>query len=137
MLPTPKASDFKGSGSKESLDKRNRGQNNDLSSWATLNTDGKNAKLNPQFVAEMMGFPNGWTEKPFENTGTKSFDAISFDDFPNCYPIVQEEFEPNDMSYSKWRRESIKGYGNAVVPKVVLEIFKAIEKFESLNKKSF
>jgi len=133
VLPTPKGSDSKGSGSKESLEQRNRGENNDLSSWATLNTDGKNAKLNPQFVAEMMGFPNKWTEKPFEEDAENSYDAVDFSDFPTSYPIVQEEFQPNDITHSRWRRESIKGYGNAVVPQVVLEIFKAIDKYENLN----
>lgn len=32
------------------------------------------------------------------------------------------------ITFSKWRNESIKGYGNAVVPQVVYQIFKAIEK---------
>ena len=31
------------------------------------------------------------------------------------------------ITFSKWRNESIKGYGNAVVPQVVYQIFKAIE----------
>ncbi len=32
------------------------------------------------------------------------------------------------ITFSKWRQESIKAYGNAIVPKVALEIFKAINK---------
>jgi DNA (cytosine-5)-methyltransferase 1 len=32
------------------------------------------------------------------------------------------------ITFSKWRAESIKGYGNAIVPQVAFEIFKAIEK---------
>lgn len=32
------------------------------------------------------------------------------------------------ITFSKWRQESIKAYGNAVVPPLVFEIFKAIEK---------
>lgn len=32
-----------------------------------------------------------------------------------------------DITFSKWRNESIKALGNAVVPQVVLQIFKAIE----------
>jgi len=67
MLPTPTVSDSNGSGSKESLEKRGRGERNDLGSWATLNTNGKNSQLNPRFVAEMMGFPPNWTELPFLN----------------------------------------------------------------------
>jgi DNA (cytosine-5)-methyltransferase 1 len=31
------------------------------------------------------------------------------------------------ITFSKWRRESIKGYGNAIVPQIAFEIFKAIE----------
>jgi DNA (cytosine-5)-methyltransferase 1 len=34
------------------------------------------------------------------------------------------------ISFSKYRNESIKAYGNAVVPQVVLQIFKAIESYE-------
>jgi hypothetical protein len=67
MLPTPTVSDKNGSGSKEALEKRGRGERNDLGSWATMNTDGKNSQLNPRFVAEMMGFPVNWTELPFQS----------------------------------------------------------------------
>jgi DNA (cytosine-5)-methyltransferase 1 len=35
-----------------------------------------------------------------------------------------------DFTFSKWRRESIKALGNAVVPQVVYQIFKAIEQYE-------
>jgi len=52
--------------------------------------------------------------------------------FPTQPPI----FSGNDgfsnrldgITFSKWRAESIKGYGNAIVPQVTFEIFKAIEK---------
>ena len=36
----------------------------------------------------------------------------------------------NAVSYPKWRNESIKGYGNAIVPQVAYEIFKVINKIE-------
>ncbi len=66
MLPTPTASDKNGSGSREALIKRGRGERNDLGSWATMNSvDGKNSQLSPQFVLEMMGFPTDWTLLPF------------------------------------------------------------------------
>jgi DNA (cytosine-5)-methyltransferase 1 len=31
------------------------------------------------------------------------------------------------ISFTKWRKESIKAYGNAWVPQVAYEIFRAIE----------
>jgi DNA (cytosine-5)-methyltransferase 1 len=37
------------------------------------------------------------------------------------------------ITFSKWRNESIKGYGNAVVPQVVHQIFKAIGLYESTS----
>ena len=35
------------------------------------------------------------------------------------------------ITFSKWRNESIKAYGNAVVPQVVFQIFKAIQEYEN------
>lgn len=35
------------------------------------------------------------------------------------------------IPFTKWRQESIKGYGNAIVPQVILEIFKAIEELDN------
>jgi DNA (cytosine-5)-methyltransferase 1 len=37
------------------------------------------------------------------------------------------------ITFSKWRNESIKAYGNAVVPQVVYQIFKTIEAYEQTN----
>jgi DNA (cytosine-5)-methyltransferase 1 len=35
------------------------------------------------------------------------------------------------ITFSKWRAESIKGYGNAIVPQVAFEIFKVIEQMKN------
>jgi DNA (cytosine-5)-methyltransferase 1 len=35
-----------------------------------------------------------------------------------------------DITFPKWRNESIKAYGNAIVPQVAYQIFKAINEFE-------
>ena len=42
-------------------------------------------------------------------------------------------FDVDDLAISegKWRKESIKAYGNAWVPQVALEIFKAIEEYNN------
>jgi DNA (cytosine-5)-methyltransferase 1 len=58
-----------------------------------------------------------------------------WDSFPTQSPICgRDDGIPSQLdgiSFSKWRNESIKGYGNAVVPQVVHQIFKAIAIFES------
>ena len=38
--------------------------------------------------------------------------------------------ELDGITFSKWRKESIKAYGNAIVPQVAFEIFKTINTFE-------
>jgi DNA (cytosine-5)-methyltransferase 1 len=32
------------------------------------------------------------------------------------------------ISFAKWRNESLKAYGNAIVPQVIYQIMKCIEK---------
>ena len=38
------------------------------------------------------------------------------------------------ITFSKWRNESIKAYGNAIVPQVALQIFKAIDQYENIKR---
>ena len=54
--------------------------------------------------------------------------------FPPQSPVCGRDDGLSDMlvgiSFPKWRAESIKAYGNAIVPQVAYEIFKAINKYE-------
>lgn len=43
--------------------------------------------------------------------------------------------ELDGITFSKWRNESIKAYGNAIVPQVAHQIFKAINEFEFMVNK--
>ncbi len=71
-------------------------------------------------AAELFG-RNGWSE------------------FPTVSPVCSRNDGISDgldgITFSKWRKESIKGFGNAVVPQVVYQFFKAIEEFELLTNK--
>jgi len=59
----------------------------------------------------------------------------------NSFPTVSPICSRNDgisnrldsITFSKWRNESIKAGGNAIVPQVVYQIFKAIELFTIQN----
>jgi len=61
----------------------------------------------------------------------------AWSNFPTQSPICgRDDGIPTGLdgiSFSKWRNESIKGYGNAVVPQVVHQIFKAIGLYESTS----
>lgn len=95
------------------------------------NTDSANNKAQPQ--KRVLGqadkrrkagrFVNGYT-------------WTQWDDFPTQSPICGGDdglpTELDGITFPKWRNESIKASGNAIVPQVVLQIFKTIEQFESL-----
>ena len=54
-----------------------------------------------------------------------------FFDFPTVEPTIRGgndgiPRELDGITFPKWRNESIKGYGNAIVPQVAYQIFKAI-----------
>jgi DNA (cytosine-5)-methyltransferase 1 len=61
--------------------------------------------------------------------------------FWNSFPLESPVCGRNDglpteldgITFSKWRNESIKGYGNAIVPQVAYQIFKAIRDYELQN----
>jgi DNA (cytosine-5)-methyltransferase 1 len=55
----------------------------------------------------------------------------NWDNFPTQSPICGGDdglpTELDGITFSKWRNESIKAYGNAIVPQVAYQIFKAIQ----------
>ena len=55
--------------------------------------------------------------------------------FKTCHDGLDDGLSRNvgGLSYSaaKWRKEGLKAYGNAIVPQVAMEIFKAIRKAEN------
>lgn len=66
-----------------------------------------------------------------------SFERRDFSRFPTKPPVCGGDDgiprELDSITFSKWRNESIKAYGNAIVPQVAFQIFKAINEFERLN----
>jgi DNA (cytosine-5)-methyltransferase 1 len=58
--------------------------------------------------------------------------------FPTVSPICDGDDGISDrldsITFPKWRNESIKAGGNAIVPQVVYQIFKAINQYNQLNK---
>jgi DNA (cytosine-5)-methyltransferase 1 len=59
----------------------------------------------------------------------------TWENFPTQSPVCSRNdgFSPelDGITFPKWRNESIKAYGNAIVPQVVHQIFKAIQQYEN------
>jgi len=74
-------------------------------------------------------------QKQIQSNGQGCGDIqAGFEKFPTQPPVcsrndgISEQLD--GITFPKWRKESIKGYGNAIVPQVAYEIFKAIQKHE-------
>lgn len=73
------------------------------------------------------------------NSGMGRFEKCnekdSWIDFPTQSPICRGDdgisSQLDGITFSKWRKESIMSYGNAIVPNVAYEIFKAIQAYET------
>jgi DNA (cytosine-5)-methyltransferase 1 len=74
-------------------------------------------------------------KKRFGELGNNEFSR--WEKFPTVSPICNGDDGLSDrldsITFSKWRNESIKAGGNAVVPQVVYQIFKSMEKYNELD----
>jgi DNA (cytosine-5)-methyltransferase 1 len=86
----------------------------------TLNT--QNAIVGQQSTTET--FSGNTTQPIYSRTEWQSFPTQS----PICGGDDGLLTELDGITFSKWRNESIKAYGNAIVPQVAYEIFKAIQR---------
>jgi DNA (cytosine-5)-methyltransferase 1 len=70
-------------------------------------------------------------ERKFDRSNSRN-GIDNFKNFPTQSPICGGDdgipTELDGITFSKWRNESIKAYGNAIVPQVAYEIFKAIQR---------
>lgn len=81
---------------------------------------------------------NGLCEQPNEELctrGNATYGSVKYwQNFPTQPPLCGGDDglpkELDGITFPKWRKESIKAYGNAIVPQVAHEIFKAIQKME-------
>ena len=68
----------------------------------------------------------------FSERNARSVKSTNWQNFPTQPPICGGDdglpTELDGITFPKWRAESIKGYGNAIVPQVAFEIFKQLEK---------
>jgi len=90
------------------------------------------------YVKILQGEPNGRDAVIIRQKSEQQSSRLicsTWSQFPTQPPVCsRDDGVPNRLdgiTFSKWRSESIKAYGNAVVPQVVHEIFKGIEKISN------
>jgi DNA (cytosine-5)-methyltransferase 1 len=102
---------------------------NALSNADTGNGDGDVADTDG---IRLRGESNGIGKSRFTNEAGK---IGNWQNFPTQSPICSRNdglsSQLDNITFSKWRNESIKAAGNAIVPQVVLQIFKAIQQYET------
>ena len=77
-------------------------------------------------AGERQDYRQGEPRQPYQESASRDWQ-----DFPTVAPVCGgDDGLPqrlDGITFPKWRRESIKAYGNAIVPQVALQIFRAIE----------
>ena len=94
--------------------------------WDVTNSD--TSRLHKQHFASESIEKNEFSRASFERRNFASFPTKS----PICGGDDGIPRELDSITFSKWRNQSIKAYGNAIVPQVAYEIFKAIQSFEDM-----
>lgn len=96
--------------------------------WENENNESRST-IQPKSVRLQKPAENGQLERTRSKlTGKRT----NWDKFPTQSPVCSRNdgfsTELDGITFPKWRNESIKAYGNAIVPQVAFEIFKALEK---------
>ena len=107
-------------------------QADDVKNWNAPDTGGEGCerdKFNGTFErGERHGNESHWTT-------SELYKIPHWDNFPTVTAVCgRNDGLPKKLdgiTFPKWRRESIKAYGNAIVPQTAYRIFKSIRSYES------
>lgn len=115
-------------------------KNGEVSKW---DNNAKSSDTNVEYVvsnSESIRQEYALENRELEGGRFRQSDERNFwDSFPSKPPLCGGDDglprELDGITFSKWRQESIKAYGNAIVPQVAHQIFKAIQEFELMVNK--
>jgi DNA (cytosine-5)-methyltransferase 1 len=75
-----------------------------------------------------------------QHEATGIFRVPNWRQFPTESPVCGRDDgfpgQLDNITFSSWRRQGIKGFGNAIVPQVMYEFFKAINEVENILKQN-
>ena len=96
--------------------------------WKNENNESR-PTIQPQSLRLQEPAKNGELERPRSKFASE---RNNWDRFPTQSPVCSRNdgfpSELDGITFPKWRNETIKAYGNAIVPQVAFQIFKALEK---------
>jgi hypothetical protein len=132
MLPTPRTVDVEG-GAVKNVKNDGKGyyrENKKGVRWGVKLRD-----VDTDIKLSERGDDNRKDGRSKQTERIKSFSKPrGWEEFPTQPPICGGNDglpkELDGITFPKWRKESIKAYGNAIVPQVAYEIFKAINKIK-------
>ena len=114
---------------------REDGRFNDISEDGNA-TDSSNERLQRNKLNGTLN-EREWKCNESRQPITKLHKIENWDRFPTQSPVCSGDdgisHGLDNITFPKWRNESIKGYGNAIVPQVVYRIFKTIEYIQNLK----
>ena len=122
MLPTPRASEYKGCGPVGSKSHAHMEKKNYLCA-VTKDPDMPTGSLNPDWVEWLMGYGQGYTDPDNKD----KFTLDSHQGFPNEPDIARVTTE------NQYRKDRLKALGNSIVPQIAYHIGNAILKQEAKN----
>ena len=115
MLPTPRASEYKGCGPVGSKSHAHMEKKNYLCA-VTKDPDMPTGSLNPDWVEWLMGYGQGYTDPDNKD----KFTLDSHEGFPNEPDIARVTTE------NQYRKDRLKALGNSIVPQIAYHIGNAI-----------
>ena len=106
--------------------------------WNNIRSIGESENVtNPSSIRQESKMAFGELERDKRLGFSNEFNK--WDSFPSESPLCGGDDglpkELDNITFSKWRNESIKAYGNAIVPQVAHQIFKTIQEFELMVNK--
>jgi DNA (cytosine-5)-methyltransferase 1 len=121
---------FRKHGEGERLQFKTLGTQFGMDNENAANTNSTNNKT--RAYRKILGQPNREKTNGFSNVECRN----KWESFPTQSPVCGGDDgiprELDNITFSKWRNESIKAYGNAIVPQVAYQIFKSICQYQEL-----
>lgn len=127
--------------------KQIQGKDGEVSEWHN-NAKSSDSDFRSDASDSLCNGYESWKERKCSQKGAQSndkqfkrcdkFSRTNFEMFPISAPICSGNDGISSklvgITFPKWRNESIKAGGNAIVPQVVHQIFKAIQQYTDLQK---